>query len=113
MAYCFITIPSMVDIFQKLKLYLLSGQVALANQAVGQGKREFFFLISTKACFTLGKTFHKLHVLGMNDDLWDEHLGYYRVLKIAQWHGTCSHTVGKILVLMNTGVICIMCPMNC
>ena len=27
----------MVDIFQRLKLYLLSGQVALANQAIGQG----------------------------------------------------------------------------
>ncbi|XP_065065630.1 VPS35 endosomal protein-sorting factor-like isoform X3 [Rhopilema esculentum] len=36
MAYCFITIPSMIDIFQRLKLYLLSGQVALANQAIGQ-----------------------------------------------------------------------------
>ena len=40
MAYCFITIPSMMEIFTRLKLYLLCGQVALANQAVGQGKKD-------------------------------------------------------------------------
>ena len=44
MAYCFITIPSMIDIFQRLKLYLLSGQVALANQAIGQGILHFIIL---------------------------------------------------------------------
>jgi len=37
MAYNFITIPSLTDIFVRLKLYLLSGQTALANHAVGQG----------------------------------------------------------------------------
>ncbi|XP_065659614.1 VPS35 endosomal protein-sorting factor-like isoform X3 [Hydra vulgaris] len=36
MAYCFITIPSLMDIFARLKLYLLVGQTALSNQAVGQ-----------------------------------------------------------------------------
>jgi len=41
MAYCFITIPSMIDILQRLKLYLLSGQVALANQAIGQADGFF------------------------------------------------------------------------
>lgn len=38
-AYCFITIPSIEDIFMRLKLYLLSGQVAMANQAFSQGEQ--------------------------------------------------------------------------
>ena len=37
MAYCFITIPSLTDIYTRLKLYFLSAQTALANQAMGQG----------------------------------------------------------------------------
>ena len=37
MAYCFITIPSMMDIFMRLKLYLICGNIALANQALSQG----------------------------------------------------------------------------
>ncbi|XP_038125096.1 VPS35 endosomal protein-sorting factor-like isoform X2 [Cyprinodon tularosa] len=35
-AYCFITIPSLSNIFSRLHLYLLSGQVALANQCLSQ-----------------------------------------------------------------------------
>ncbi|KAM4715602.1 VPS35 endosomal protein-sorting factor-like isoform 2-T2 [Anableps anableps] len=35
-AYCFITIPSLSSIFSRLNLYLLSGQVALANQCLSQ-----------------------------------------------------------------------------
>ncbi|XP_038401929.1 VPS35 endosomal protein-sorting factor-like isoform X14 [Canis lupus familiaris] len=35
-AYCFITIPSLVSIFTRLNLYLHSGQVALANQCLSQ-----------------------------------------------------------------------------
>lgn len=35
-AYCFITIPSITSSFTKLELYLLSGQVALLNQCLGQ-----------------------------------------------------------------------------
>ncbi|CAG0891602.1 unnamed protein product [Darwinula stevensoni] len=35
-AFCFITIPSMRNIFAQLSLYLLSGQVALLNQCWGQ-----------------------------------------------------------------------------
>ncbi|XP_030895770.1 VPS35 endosomal protein sorting factor-like [Leptonychotes weddellii] len=35
-AYCFITIPSLVGIFTRLNLYLHSGQVALANQCLSQ-----------------------------------------------------------------------------
>ncbi|XP_027885160.1 VPS35 endosomal protein-sorting factor-like isoform X2 [Xiphophorus couchianus] len=35
-AYCFITIPSLSSIFSRLHLYLLSGQVALANQCLSQ-----------------------------------------------------------------------------
>ncbi|XP_076844123.1 VPS35 endosomal protein-sorting factor-like isoform X2 [Brachyhypopomus gauderio] len=35
-AYCFITIPSLSSIFSRLYLYLLSGQVALANQCLSQ-----------------------------------------------------------------------------
>ncbi|XP_057310899.1 VPS35 endosomal protein-sorting factor-like [Hydractinia symbiolongicarpus] len=41
MAYSFITIPSMTDIFTRLKLYLLCGQTALANQAIGQADAFF------------------------------------------------------------------------
>uniref|UniRef100_A0A4W4H8D7 VPS35 endosomal protein-sorting factor-like n=1 Tax=Electrophorus electricus TaxID=8005 RepID=A0A4W4H8D7_ELEEL len=35
-AYCFITIPSISNIFSRLHLYLLSGKVALANQCLSQ-----------------------------------------------------------------------------
>ncbi|KAJ8246244.1 hypothetical protein GJAV_G00265420 [Gymnothorax javanicus] len=35
-AYSFITIPSLTSIFSRLSLYLLSGQVALANQCLSQ-----------------------------------------------------------------------------
>lgn len=41
-AYSFITIPSLSNIFSRLNLYLLSGQVALANQCLSQGERLFF-----------------------------------------------------------------------
>lgn len=41
MAYNFITIPSMTDIFVRLKLYLLNGQIALANHAIGQADSFF------------------------------------------------------------------------
>ena len=37
MAYNFITIPSLTGLFARLKLYLLSGEIALANHAIGQG----------------------------------------------------------------------------
>ena len=37
-AYSFITIPSLTSIFSRLNLYLLSGQVALANQCFSQGE---------------------------------------------------------------------------
>lgn len=40
-AYSFITIPSLSNIFSRLNLYLLSGQVALANQCLSQGERSF------------------------------------------------------------------------
>ena len=46
MAFSFITIPSMNDIFIRLKLYLLCGQTALANQAVGQADAFFKAAIS-------------------------------------------------------------------
>lgn len=39
-AYSFITIPSLTSIFSRLNLYLLSGQVALANQCLSQGESE-------------------------------------------------------------------------
>ncbi|XP_048575354.1 VPS35 endosomal protein-sorting factor-like isoform X2 [Nematostella vectensis] len=45
-AYCFITIPSIEDIFTKLQLYLYSGQVALANQALSQADSFFKAAIS-------------------------------------------------------------------
>lgn len=40
-AYCFITVPSITSIFTKLELYLLSGQVALLNQCLGQADACF------------------------------------------------------------------------
>lgn len=36
-AFCFITIPSLTLVHTRLQLYLLSGQVALLNQCLGQG----------------------------------------------------------------------------
>ncbi|XP_015778562.1 PREDICTED: UPF0505 protein C16orf62 homolog [Acropora digitifera] len=45
-AYCFITIPSIEDVFMRLKLYLLSGQVAMANQALSQADAFFQASIS-------------------------------------------------------------------
>ena len=49
MAYSFITIPSMHDIFIRMKLYLLCGQTALANRAVGQSDAFFKAAISLLA----------------------------------------------------------------
>ncbi|KJE94840.1 hypothetical protein CAOG_005411 [Capsaspora owczarzaki ATCC 30864] len=40
-AYSFITIPSIVDVVSRLNLYLLAGQVALANQALPQADAFF------------------------------------------------------------------------
>ncbi|XP_044771574.1 VPS35 endosomal protein-sorting factor-like isoform X5 [Neomonachus schauinslandi] len=45
-AYCFITIPSLVGIFTRLNLYLHSGQVALANQCLSQADAFFKAAIS-------------------------------------------------------------------
>ncbi|XP_065190603.1 VPS35 endosomal protein-sorting factor-like, partial [Sycon ciliatum] len=46
-AYTFITIPGVTDAFMRLNLYLLSGQVALLNQAITQGDSFFKAAIST------------------------------------------------------------------
>ncbi|CAH6793002.1 Vps35l [Phodopus roborovskii] len=43
-AYCFITIPSLVGIFTRLNLYLHSGQVALANQCLSQEHGVLFLV---------------------------------------------------------------------
>ncbi|XP_046994763.1 VPS35 endosomal protein-sorting factor-like isoform X1 [Schistocerca americana] len=40
-AYCYITIPSITSVFSRLELYLLSGQVALLNQCLGQADACF------------------------------------------------------------------------
>jgi hypothetical protein len=40
-AYCYITIPSMEDIFARLHLYLFAGQVALKNHSVSQAESLF------------------------------------------------------------------------
>ncbi|XP_014223082.1 UPF0505 protein C16orf62 homolog [Trichogramma pretiosum] len=40
-AFCYITIPSVTSIYTKLKLYLLSGQVAILNQCYGQADACF------------------------------------------------------------------------
>jgi hypothetical protein len=40
-AYCYITIPSIVSITQRLDLYLITGQVALANACLGQSDACF------------------------------------------------------------------------
>lgn len=41
-AFCFITIPSLTLVHIRLQLYLLSGQVALLNQCLGQGNLFLF-----------------------------------------------------------------------
>lgn len=46
-AYCFITIPSIVSVMTQLDLYLLSGQVALANLCIGQADACFEAAIKT------------------------------------------------------------------
>uniref|UniRef100_A0A8C9S1S0 VPS35 endosomal protein-sorting factor-like n=1 Tax=Scleropages formosus TaxID=113540 RepID=A0A8C9S1S0_SCLFO len=45
-AYSFITIPSLTSIFSRLNLYLLSGQVALANQCLSQADAFFKAAVS-------------------------------------------------------------------
>lgn len=40
-AYCYITIPAMEDIFARLHLYLFAGQVALKNHSVSQAESLF------------------------------------------------------------------------
>ncbi|XP_059483632.1 VPS35 endosomal protein-sorting factor-like [Neocloeon triangulifer] len=40
-AYCFITVPSIFSVIFRLELYLLSGQVALSNQCLGQADACF------------------------------------------------------------------------
>uniref|UniRef100_F7C5U1 VPS35 endosomal protein-sorting factor-like n=1 Tax=Ornithorhynchus anatinus TaxID=9258 RepID=F7C5U1_ORNAN len=45
-AFCFITIPSLVGIFTRLNLYLHSGQVALANQCLSQADAFFKAAVS-------------------------------------------------------------------
>ncbi|XP_028263709.1 VPS35 endosomal protein-sorting factor-like isoform X2 [Parambassis ranga] len=45
-AYSFITIPSLSSIFSRLSLYLLSGQVALANQCLSQADAFFKAAVS-------------------------------------------------------------------
>ncbi|XP_065898372.1 VPS35 endosomal protein-sorting factor-like [Dysidea avara] len=46
-AYCFITIPSLSNILERLNLYLLSGRVAVANGALTQGDAFFKAAISS------------------------------------------------------------------
>lgn len=48
-AYSFITIPSLSSIFSRLSLYLLSGQVALANQCLSQGEQLLPFTFYTRS----------------------------------------------------------------
>lgn len=38
-AYCFITIPSITAVQQKMDLYLLCGQLALRHLCLGQGRK--------------------------------------------------------------------------
>ncbi|KAB0804643.1 hypothetical protein PPYR_01613 [Photinus pyralis] len=40
-AYCFITVPSITSVYTRLELYLLSGQVALFNNCLGQADACF------------------------------------------------------------------------
>ena len=47
-AYCYITIPSIQSVKTKLELYLLSGQVALFNNCLGQGNRFLSNVIINK-----------------------------------------------------------------
>lgn len=51
-AFCFITIPSLTLVHTRLQLYLLSGQVALLNQCLGQGASLLFFF-NINICFYL------------------------------------------------------------
>ncbi|XP_070579924.1 VPS35 endosomal protein-sorting factor-like [Ptychodera flava] len=55
-AYCFITIPSISSIFSRLQLYLVSGQVAMSNQALTQG--DAFFKAAIQLISEVPKTVH-------------------------------------------------------
>lgn len=61
-AYCFITVPSIGSVVSRLELYMLSGQVALLNQCLGQGKNpiiEHPVLLLASASYLLKLTiFH-------------------------------------------------------
>jgi len=58
-AFCFITIPSLTLVHTRLQLYLLSGQVALLNQCLGQGKTK----IDKSSCYNyVCFDVHILHV---------------------------------------------------
>lgn len=52
-AYSYITIPSLSSIFTRLSLYLLTGQVALANQCLSQGKQLLDFRFISSSVFFL------------------------------------------------------------
>ncbi|RZC42930.1 UPF0505 protein C16orf62 -like protein, partial [Asbolus verrucosus] len=54
-AYCFITIPSIKSVKHRLRLYLLSGQVALFNQCLGQADACFKAALTTIAELQNGK----------------------------------------------------------
>lgn len=65
MAYCFITIPSIDDVFTRLKLYLLSAQVAMANQALSQGQRSLILEKFTE-CFIISVSLNKIQYIEIN-----------------------------------------------
>ena len=66
-AYCFITIPSLTNILDRLNLYLLSGRVAVANGALTQGVVIVTTVLSLSIVMASGDAFFKAAISSIKD----------------------------------------------
>lgn len=78
-AYCFITIPSLTNILDRLNLYLLSGRVAIANGALTQGVVMVTeIILSLCVVMVPGDAFFKAAISSIKDV--PEIIGLYKVV---------------------------------
>ena len=61
-AFCFITIPSLTLVQTRLQLYLLSGQVALLNQCLGQGRSSMTCNVNRTICDFHNQKFESIRI---------------------------------------------------
>ena len=81
-AYCFITVPSLTSSATRLRLYLLSGNVALLNNCLGQGE----------CCFILLVNHYLLHVFSPD-------LRFFNAFN-ARGKGVCKNIFFKSLLIL-------------